>query len=214
MSTRRLARLGAAAGLAGVAGNLGGVLLLQDVSSAYRPDEMVTWVEQTLAAPVAASWSGVAFTVGLLALAGWAIVMGARLATVGGWAGAFLVATGGVLNAAGTLAPVVVIHLLTPACGQTADCRAASVGLLGLSLALDALFNLLLGAGLVCFGWALAHVRGWRWLPLALAAAGVASIPVSLQMVSPLGSDLLMLAGPMWLLAIAAASVRLWRDAL
>jgi hypothetical protein len=141
-------------------------------------------------------------------------VVASRLGTAGAWAGAGVIATGAVLNAAGTLAPVIVVSLLEPACGPSAACEAASMSVLAVSLALDALFNLLLGVGLVLLGAATLRGRGPRWLAMSFVVAGLASVPVSLQIVSPLGADLLLVAGPLWLLVITAASVRLWRGEL
>jgi uncharacterized membrane-anchored protein len=86
------------------------------------------------------------------------------------------------------------------------------MALLGSSLALDALFNLLLGVGLVCLGFAMRAARWSAWLAWLSIVAGIASVPVSLQAISPLGADLLAVAGPLWLTAIAACCVRLWRD--
>lgn len=211
MDARVLSRLGALAGIVGVVGNAAGVAVLGDIPSAYRPDEIAAWTRQVRHAPVAASLSGVAFTIGLLALAGWAAVMGRRIATAGAYAGAFLVVAGALLNAAGTPAPLVVVHLLAPACGDTEACHAASMALLGSSLALDGLFNLLLGIGLLLLGRGMRRASWPAWLAWLTMAAGLASIPVSLQVVSPVGADLLLLAGPLWLTAITICAVRLWR---
>jgi hypothetical protein len=212
MERRVLNRIGALAGVTGVVGNILGVAVLGDISSAYRPDEVATWTAQVLHAPGAASASGLAFTLGLVALAGWALVMGARLASPPGVAGAFLVATGAIFNAAGTPAPLVVVHLLEPACGDTEACHAAAMALLGGSLALDALFNLLLGIGLILMGRAMFGVAWPSWLAWLTIVAGAASVPVSTQVVSPAGADLLLVAGPLWLTAITLSSVRLWRE--
>lgn len=214
MNIRSVMRAGALAGVVGVAGNIAGVVWLADIPSAYRPDAVAEWTVETLASPLAASLSGVSFTIGLLALAAWSVAVAARLGTPVGWGAALVLGTGAVVNAAGTLAPLVVVHLLTPACGPTPACEAASMALLGTSLALDALFNLLLGAGLVLFGWSVGHGPGPRWLAVGLMAAGAASVPVSLQIVSPIGADLLLLAAPLWLIAITVVSARMWRGRL
>jgi hypothetical protein len=207
-----LNRVGAIAGIIGVVGNIAGVAVLGEISSAYRPDEVATWTGQVLHAPGAASASGVAFTLGLIALAGWALVMGARFASPASYTAAFVIATGAILNAAGTPAPLVVVHLLGPACGDTEACHAAAMALLGGSLALDALFNLLLGIGLILMGRAMFDASWPSWLAWGTIVAGVASVPVSTQVVSPAGADLLLVAGPLWLAAITLCSVRLWRD--
>jgi hypothetical protein len=207
-----LYRVGAVAGIVGVIGNIAGVATLGDIPSAYRPDEVASWTRQVLLAPWAASSSGVAFTIGLVALAGWAVVMGVRFGSPAAWAGAFLVSVGAMFNAVGTLAPLVVVHLLMPACGETDGCQAASMAVLGSSLALDALFNLLLGVGLIFLGRAMLAAVWSPWLAWLTMVAGVASIPVSLQVMSPTGADLLLIAGPIWLTTISICSVRLWRE--
>jgi len=211
MDPRVLNRFGAFAGVIGVVGNVLAVAVLGEIPSAYRPDVVAAWTDQVLRAPVAASISGLGFTVGLVALAGWAIAVGVRLHRAAAWAGAFLIASGALLNAAGTPAPLVVVHLLAPACGDTESCRAAAMGLLGASLALDATFNLLLGCGLVLIGLASMSGSEPRWLSWLTVAAGVASVPVSLQVITPRGADLLLVAGPLWLLVITITSVRMWR---
>lgn len=212
MERDRLNRTGAVAGALGVLGNIVGVAVLREIPAAYRPEAIGAWTDQVLRAPVAASISGLAFTLGLVALALWAVAMGARLRTAAAWTGAGLLAIGAVLNAAGTPAPVVVVHLLTPACGEASACHEVSMALLGSSLALDALFNLLLGIGLILLGGAIRTSTWPSWLAWLSIAAGIASMPVSLQAVSPLGADLLMIAGPLWLVTIAVCSVRLWRE--
>jgi hypothetical protein len=79
VNRRALNRLGTLCGLVGVAGNVAGVLLPSDVPSAYRPEAVGAWCEQVIAAPVAASWSAAAFTLGLVALVGWALALGRAL---------------------------------------------------------------------------------------------------------------------------------------
>ena len=72
-------RLGAALGLIGVAGNVLGVVALSEVEGAYQPGSLAAWAESALAHPGASLASALAFTVGLLALAGWAWALGRRL---------------------------------------------------------------------------------------------------------------------------------------
>ena len=68
-----------------------------------------------------------------------------------------------------------------------------------------------LGIGLVVIG-----VAMWRRSPGALAAlaivAGIATVPVCLQIWSDLAARWLAVAGPLWLLTILVSSVWLWRD--
>jgi hypothetical protein len=205
-------RFGAVCGLVGLAGNVLGVAVLGDIPSAYRPGTMASWTREVMAAPAAASVSAVAFTIGLLALAGWAWTLASRLGTPASRAAGAAISAGAVLNAAATPAPLVVARHLGPACGSSDECVAAGIAILGLSLSLDALFNLLLGAGLV--GLSSALWRGASGRPLALlgGAAGALSVAVSPQVVSDAAARLLALAGPLWLAFVAWTSVRLWRE--
>jgi hypothetical protein len=213
MTSRCSARLGAVCGFVGVAGNVLGVAVLGHIPSAYRPGTMTSWTREVMAAPAAATMSAVAFTLGLLALAGWAWTLASRLGTPASRAAGAAIVAGALLNAAGTPAPLVVAHHLAPACGSGDECLAAGIAILGLSLSLDALFNLLLGAGLVGLSSALWR-QGGSGRPLSVlgVAAGVLSIAVSPQVVSDAAPRLLAIAGPLWLAFVAWTSVRLWRE--
>lgn len=208
-----LARAGALAGCVGILGNVVGVAVLGEIPAAYRPSTVVMWTEQVMASPWAATASGVAFTLGLVALAGWAVVLAWRLPSAAARAGGFTIAAGALLNAAGTMAPAVVAQHLAPACATFDGCVQAGAALLGLSLSLDAMFNVFLGLGLMCIAPALwRHVQTPRWLAWLAAVAGAASLPVGFQVVSDTGADLLAIAGPLWLAFVAITSVQLWRD--
>jgi hypothetical protein len=202
-------RVGAVLGLVGVAGNVVGVAALGGVAGAYRPGQLAAWAEGALAHPAASVASAVAFTVGLLALAGWAQALRRRLpGPLAPLAGAAM-AAGALVNAAGTLAPAVLVLHVAPACGE-GGCAPVARALLGATLSLDALFNLAFGAGL-----ALAGLGLWRAGRRALGglglAAGLAAVPVSAQIALEPAADLLALAGPLWLAFVVATSVALWR---
>jgi hypothetical protein len=205
-------RLGAACGLVGVAGNILGVVALRGVPSAYRPQTMPSWVAEVLAAPEAVTTSAIAFTIGLLALAGWALILGSQLKTPAARVAGAIIAVGAAFNAAGTVAPLVLALHLGPACGAGADCLPAGLALLGMSLAFDALFNLLLGVGLVVIAGVMWKRRaGGRWLAPLAGLAGAASIPVSLQISMAWAARLLIVAGPLWLIFITVVSLRMWK---
>ncbi len=212
MDDRVANRVGAICGVIAVAGNVAGVALLGAVPSAYRPGAMASWVREVLAAPDAVSLSAVAFTIGLVALAGWALALGARLHTPLARAAGAVIAVGALFDAAGTPAPLVLARHLGPFCEAGADCLPAGAALLGMSLAADALFNLLLGVGLILMA-AASWRRGaaWRWMAPLMLVSGVASVPVSLQVAYDAGARLLVIAGPLWLAAIAVTSVQLGR---
>lgn len=206
----RADRVGAACGVLGVAGNVLGVLFLVDVPGAYRVGSLDTWAAGTAAHPSASVASAAAFTLGLVALAGWAHALGRRVRRPLARAGAAGMALGALFNAAGTLAPAVLALHVAPACAGEA-CLPAARALLGLTLSLDALFNLLFGAGLVAAAISLARTERRPALGVLGVAAGLATLPVSLQLAIDAASRLLAVAGPLWLAFVVATSVLLWR---
>ncbi len=142
-----------------VAGNVGGVLFLADVPVAYRPTDIDGWAALSAAHPSATVASALFFILGLLALAGWATGLGRRAATPSARFGGTTIAAGAMLNAAGCVAPLVLVAHVVPRCGEAA-CAPVARALLGLTLSLDALFNLLLGIGLLVLGTVLWRAGG------------------------------------------------------
>jgi hypothetical protein len=191
----------------GVAGNVAGVLFLADVPVAYRPGEIDRWAALSVAHAGATVASAVSFVIGLVALAGWAAGLGRQLGTPGARAGSSAVVAGALLNAAGCVTPIVLVTHLMPGCEGA--CGPAARALLGVTLSLDALFNLLLGVGLLGIGAALWR-QGARVLGGLGLVAGLASIPVAGQPFSAEAAKLLAVAGPIWLTFVLASSWRLW----
>jgi hypothetical protein len=204
-------RSGAILGLLGVAGNVLGVVLLRDVPGAYRPGSLDAWAAGSLAHPAAAAWSAVAFTLGLVALAGWALSLGRDFGPGPARAAVWSMVAGSLLNAAGTLAPAVLVLHVAP--GASAEAiRPTARALLGLTLSLDGLFNLLFGMGLAVAAAAVARAErpaggGLGWLGCLGVAAGLATAPVALQIVSDGAAAWLAVAGPLWLAYVLARSV-------
>jgi len=207
---RRPDRLGALAGLAGAAGNLLGVLWLLEAPGAYRPGGLDAWAQSAMAQPRATVASAVAFILGLIALAWWARALGRRAGGTLGRAGGAAMALGAVLNAAGCVTPLVLVLHVAPACGLD-GCGPVARALLGLTLSLDALFNLLFGAGLAAAAVALARRERRPVLGALGLAAGLVTMVVSLQFVSDAAAAWLAVAGPLWLAWVLAGSVLLWR---
>jgi hypothetical protein len=189
--------------------------MLGDIPSAYRPGTLTQWVHETINAPAAASASAIGFMLGLAALAGWAWAISARLETPLARAAGMFIGAGALLDAAGCPAPLVLAEYLGRACRAGGDCVAVGVALLGTTLVLDAFFNVLLGAGLVMLGFVMRAREGTpRWIAWLTFVAGVVTLPVSLQWFSPTAANLLLVAGPLWLAAVAVTSIYLWRDRL
>jgi hypothetical protein len=202
-------RTAAALGLVGVAGNVAGVAFLADVPVAYLPTAIDRWAELSAAHPGATVASAVSFVIGLVALAGWALGLGRRIGGAAAETGARAVALGAVLNAAGCVAPLVLVRHVLPGCPSGA-CLGAARALLGLTLTLDATFNLLLGVGLLLLGPALWR-RGARGPGALGTLAGLASLPVALQPFSGEAARLLAVAGPLWLAFALWTSLRMGR---
>ena len=155
--------------------------------------------------------SAVSFILGLVALAGWAAGLGRRGATPAARFGGATIAAGALLNAVGCVTPLVLVSHVLPGCDGGA-CAPVARALLGVTLSLDALFNLLLGIGLLALAPALWR-RGERAVAILGLVAGLASIPVAGQPFSEASAKLLAVAGPIWLAFVLWTSVRLWRGA-
>ena len=189
-----------------------GVAFLWEIPVAYRPTDIDRWATLAAAQPGTTVASAVSFVLGLVALAGWAAGLGRHLGSAWAHAGASSIAVGALFNAAGCVTPIVLVSHLLPGCRDAAACMPAARALLGVTLSLDALFNLLLGLGLLGMGAALA-ARGSRVLGGLGVVAGLASLPVAGQPFSETAAKLLAVAGPLWLVFVVATSVRLWRRA-
>lgn len=205
------ARIAGACGLLSVALNVAGVLPLGELHAAYKPGRLLEWYAQIQEHTTATALSALAFSLGVLLLPLFAPGLRAlapRSPLLG--PGAILLTLGGLINGVGSLCPLVVGWQLVPTCPAREACAPAASALLGLALTTDALFNLLLGLSLVLCGSAL-YAGGHRRLGLAGALAGALTLPVAAQVRWVAGADWLAVAGPCWLLWIAAASVALLR---
>jgi hypothetical protein len=207
---RGRARATAAAAGVGILLNIAAVVLLQGQPHCYKPGDLSAWASEALAAPDATLWAAWAFTLGLLSLG----CVGPLLARAEGdearrpallELGGLLLLGGAWLDAAGTMAPAVAVRFLaTP--GAEAPFRA----LLGLSLALDAVFNVSLGLALLLIAGGLSG-RWPGWLRGLGALAGLCSLPLAGQLVSDRAAWMLAVSGPLWLVFFAVLSVKLWR---
>ena len=182
-----------------VAGNVLAVVALHEIPSAYRVARIESWAREVQAAPALAAASAALFTVGLVALAVWAQLCRERARSLEARTGFLVIALGAMLNAAGTLAPMVVgFHL-----GLDAASLPVARGLLGLSLALDAHFNFALFVGLGLVAVTSDVPRRLRWLA---GAAALASAPVAAQVVWDPAANLLLVSAPLWLAFIVASA--------
>jgi hypothetical protein len=191
------------AGIAGAVLNVLGVLAVSGVESAYRPEGLERWYYAISQGSTGQQWSAWCFAVGLLLLVPWVAGL-ARVLGPYAWPGAGLVVAGALVNVVGSLLPYVVAVNVPhgeAALGQT---------MLGLALVLDAFFNLAFGAGLVLLAFAMARDQHFpMWMPAFGLIAGLVTTSVVAQAWSPLGADMLALAGPLWIAWVVIVSWRL-----
>ncbi len=179
------------AGLIAVLLNVIAVVALQPFTSPYSPADLPGWLASCVQYPLRTAVSSFTFTFGLVALAafafGFAAIHRSGLAVVA----ATFIGLGALLDAAGTVAPLVAINT-EPAIG---------LAFLRLSLLLDATFNGCLGLGLLLVFFI--QPGALRFVALA---SGLLSLPVFFQWNSPDAAKLLALAGPAWLAWITITS--------
>lgn len=197
-------------GALSIAGNIGGVAFLRAVPHAYKPSAIAAWHAEASAVPESAVASAVSFGIGLGAMSAFAAALAqsnyartppAQLT----WlvTGATLIGAGALLNAGGSLLAGAAIRQAPVLTSSGATGRA----LLDAALLTDATFNVLLGLGLVLANVALARATGFpTWIAWLGIAAGVASLPVGLQVVSDTAARGIVLSGTLWLVWIAAVS--------
>ena len=196
----RAARAAGIAGLLGVAGNLAAVAFLADMPAAYRLARLDEWAAAVADQRAATTASAAAFVVGLIALAYWARYLGQRSGSACARAGAWLISVTALFNALGTVTPLVLANHVATGGAESATVARA---LLGLTLSLDALFNLGLGAGLL-----LASVAQRGVLRALMIAAGLLNLPVAAQAVWDPAASGLALSAPLWLAVMIWTSVR------
>lgn len=201
----RAARVAAAAGLLGVAGNVLAVAILHGTPAAYRLARLDEWASAVSQQRAATTASAVAFVVGLLALAYWAQELPRATDSACARAGAWLISVTALFDGAGTVTPLVLANHV-PSSGPEA--LAVGRALLGMSLSLDAVFNFGLGVGLV-----LASVGHRGALRVAMAVAGLANLPVAAQAVWDPAANFLYASAPLWLGVMVWTSVSALRQA-
>jgi hypothetical protein len=192
-------------GLLGVSLNIVAVALLSEVPHTYKPHTFALWLTEARAVPTQTSLSAWAFTFGLLSLAVFAAALPVAVEAerpAAFRAGTAWLVLGALMNAVGTLAPVLALE---------ADDAVART-LLHATLLLDSTFNACLGVALLHLGFAAGKV--WpRALRLLCVVAGLTSLPVALQFTSTTAAGVLAIAGPLWLAALSWVSWLLIRGA-
>ncbi|QQR90711.1 MAG: DUF4386 family protein [Myxococcales bacterium] len=210
--------LASASGIAAVALNVLAVFLLAELPHAYKVNALREWLKESMTHPSETGWSAWAFTLGVLLLAPFAYGLHHRLRHKGSGLtaiAAIFVSLAGVMNAAGTLTPFVLVrHVLPNYEGQLPSCEPIAFALLGFTLSMDALFNVLFGAGMILFGFALfKQPHSKFWLGAFGIVAGLSALPIVLQAHSVFFANFLIVAGPLWLFWVSAVSIWLMIEA-
>lgn len=210
-----LARGAAVLGVIAVLGNLLGVLVLGDIPEAYKPGQLESWLNDSLAHPGDAINSAIYFTLGVLLMVPFAVaLMKLVRGPLAGLAvlGAAFIAAGALINGSATMAPFVIIEQLQGAVApEDPAFRATAFALLGWTVTMDAVFNALLGAGMILAGVAMWCDSGFGRIAGGWGVvAGVATLPVMFQPVSYGAAEWLAVAAPLWALWILWVSIRLW----
>lgn len=197
-------RSAALAALLAIVGNVLAVAQLTDSPHAYKVESLELWLRELVAKPdghEAAAWL---FTIGVLMLIPFAMGLQRRLTgSACAWLGAWLVAMGAGMNAVACMTPWVVVRVLLGRMGEP-GVEALSLALLGFTLVLDAIFNLLFGCGMVLCG-AAQWGRGSKVIGALGVIAGIATVSVVGQAYSDEAARRLAIAGPLWLAWVAAS---------
>ena len=185
---RWLARGAAVLGLVAFLGNILGVAVLGDIPEAYKPGKLEVWLSDSLAHPGDAVDSALYFTFGVLVMVPFAVAL-MRLVKgpLAGLAvlGAAFIATGALMNGSATMAPFVVVEQLGAETASDPAFQATAYALLGWTLTMDAVFNAMLGVGMILTGVAMWRDAGFGRIAGGWGViAGVATLPVVFQPVS------------------------------
>ena len=190
-------------GFIAILGNIGAVAILWQMPSAYKLSKLNEWVDATRTQSFETVVSSIMFCIGLLALAELSSALGRVANDAKSELGARLLSKTARINAAGTLTPLVFVYHVVDGSGSDAVGQA----LLGITLSLDALFNLGLAVGLLLFAFSTGLSRPLRYLA---GIAGIASLPVSAQAIWGPAAYFLAIAAPFWLGLIAITSGQWW----
>jgi hypothetical protein len=120
--------------------------------------------------------------------------------------GACIITVGATIDVGASMLMVALGHGIAPWSADPMN-RAIGSALLHLGASLDAMYNLTLGVGLVMIGRSMRQ-SGWpRWLAKLAVAAGILSLPVSLEWYSPAAAAVQYASGTLVLVWVVGASV-------
>lgn len=121
--------------------------------------------------------------------------------------GACVLTAGTTVGLIGTLLMVALGHGVVPSIADPAS-RAVGMGMLSVGSAIDAMYNLALGVGLVLIARPMRGGGVWpKWLTNLALAAGLLSLPVSLEWYSQFAAPIQYVSGTLFLVWVAGMSV-------
>jgi len=209
-NARALAIMGVITAAAFVVGIVA-VSMIPDQLNGGAFDKALTEIATHRHAEVVAGWM---FAIGLATLIPfiWLVVRSLSDATrLPATIGACLITAGATIDIAGSLLLVAVGHGLSPSFADPAV-RAVAGAMLHLSVALDSMYNLTLGAGLVMIGRSMRAGGAWpRWTANLAIVAGVLSLPVALEWYSELAGAAQYASGTLllaWVVGLAVAGMK------
>jgi len=180
---RALALTGAINAVTVVAGIIA-MSFIPDQMNLAAPDKALTQIAAHHRAEVVAGWMFACCLAAFIPFI-WLLVRSLNEATrLPATIGACIITAGATIDVAASLIFVTVGHALTPNMTDPAA-RTVGMAMLNFGASIDSLYNLLLGVGLVLIARSMRASVWPRWLGMVAVAAGVLSIPVSLQWYAP-----------------------------
>jgi len=136
--------------------NILAIMQLSAAPSSYRPFMIDKWIEEIVKVPNNASISSLSFTIGVIALIPFTFLIAEYFEKTYSALIKVLIASGALMNAIGTVMPLIVVREVWPLCDNNPEaCMATAHGFLAFALVMDSVFNFLFGLGLVFMGIAL-----------------------------------------------------------
>lgn len=196
-------RIAGACGLAAVASHAVAVACLWNVEGAFRPEALERWFYAAQQHDLASAWSAWCFALSSVLLVPWAMGLARALGPYA-WPGAGLVTVAALLRAGPALFPFVIVTYV-----PHGEADIAQV-LFAITLTANAVFNLVWGVALVLLSLAMARALNFKmWLSGWGLLAGILAMGAVGQAWSAAAADFGLLATPVWMGWLVAASLAL-----
>jgi hypothetical protein len=168
------------------------VIALRPFTSPYAPDDVPGWLVSAIDFPIRTAVSAFALTFGFICLAVFSLGFAFLDRTTPALLASAFITFGSILNATATGAPLIALNTDSP----------TGHALLRTTLLLNSIFNVCLGVGLI--GAFFTQRSHWRFLALT---AGILSLPLLFQWLSPAVSNFQFISGPCWLAWVLVTSL-------